>query len=93
MFVLIDMVRIGKLCIIYCFCLLVGGIFRYVCDFVIEYSKVGYDVGIVCDSMIGGVFEDKFFDQICFYLSFGFMCIFINCVISLLDFGVFMKSY
>jgi glycosyltransferase involved in cell wall biosynthesis len=87
------MAQNGKLRIIHCFRSPVGGIFRHVRDLAMEHSKAGHEVGIVCDSITGGAYEDKLFDQIRPYLSLGLTRIPINRSISPSDFGAFSKSY
>lgn len=42
----------------------VGGIFRHVRDLLGQQSANGHEVGIICDSRTGGVYEDRLFDQI-----------------------------
>jgi glycosyltransferase involved in cell wall biosynthesis len=36
----------------------IGGIFRHIVDLVDAQTKAGHDVGIICDSLTGGCFED-----------------------------------
>ena len=36
----------------------IGGIFRHIVDLVDAQAGAGHDVGIVCDSLTGGRFED-----------------------------------
>ncbi|MCD2177247.1 glycosyltransferase family 4 protein [Rhizobium sp. C1] len=79
--------------IIHCFRSPVGGIFRHVRDLAVEHSRAGHEVGIVCDSITGGAYEDALFDQIRPYLALGLTRIPINRAISPSDFGAFMKSY
>ena len=60
-----------KMKIIHCFRSPVGGIFRHVRDLVgIQHSR-GHQVGIICDSMTGGEYEDKLFDELLPSLSLG----------------------
>ncbi|SOC85889.1 Glycosyltransferase involved in cell wall bisynthesis [Ensifer adhaerens] len=87
------MAKNGKMRIIHCFRSPVGGIFRHVRDLAIEHSKAGHEVGIVCDSITGGAYEDSLFDQIRPYLALGLTRIPINRAIGPSDFGAFMKSY
>ncbi len=42
----------------------VGGIFRHVRDLLDQQSKIGHEVGIICDSLTGGDYEDQLFEQI-----------------------------
>jgi hypothetical protein len=37
----------------------IGGIFRHIVDLVDAQAKAGHDVGIICDSLTGGRFEDQ----------------------------------
>lgn len=47
--------------IVHCFRSPVGGIFRHVRDLVAAQKAAGHSIGIVCDSVTGGAFEDKLF--------------------------------
>ncbi len=60
-----------KLRIVHCFRSPVGGIFRHVRDLVYEQSQAGHEVGILCDSITGGSFEDKLFDEVREHLALG----------------------
>ena len=42
----------------------VGGIFRHVRDLAGQQSADGHEVGIICDSLTGGAYEDRLFEQI-----------------------------
>jgi len=53
-----------KLKIIHCFRSPVGGIFRHVRDLVGAQTAEGHEVGIFCDSLTGGDYEDGLFRQI-----------------------------
>src|SRR4051794_24384798 len=37
----------------------VGGLFRHVADLATEQARNGHHVGIVCDSLSGGAYEDR----------------------------------
>ncbi len=79
--------------IIHCFRSPVGGIFRHVRDLVIEHSKAGHEVGILCDSSTGGEHEDALFDDIRPYLALGLTRVPIRRSISLSDIGVLWDAY
>jgi glycosyltransferase involved in cell wall biosynthesis len=57
--------------ILHCFRSPIGGIFRHVRDLAEEHSKAGHEVGILCDSMTGGDYEEELFDDISPFLSLG----------------------
>lgn len=57
--------------IVHCFRSPVGGIFRHVRDLAERHSAAGHQVGIICDSITGGAFEDSLFDGIRPYLALG----------------------
>ncbi len=57
------------------------------------HAKAGHDVGIVCDSLTGGSFEDALFDEIRPYLSLGLVRLPISRAVSLRDIGAFRHSY
>ncbi|WP_018898668.1 glycosyltransferase family 4 protein [Rhizobium sp. 2MFCol3.1] len=79
--------------IIHCFRSPVGGIFRHVRDLVIEHSKAGHEVGILCDSSTGGEHEDALFDDIRPYLALGLTRVPIRRSISPSDVGVLWDAY
>ncbi|WP_112941269.1 MULTISPECIES: glycosyltransferase family 4 protein [unclassified Rhizobium] len=79
--------------IIHCFRSPVGGIFRHVRDLVIEHSKAGHEVGILCDSSTGGEHEDALFDDIRPYLALGLTRVPIRRSISPSDIGVLWDAY
>nr|WP_314088132.1 glycosyltransferase family 4 protein [uncultured Shinella sp.] len=83
----------GPLRIIHCFRSPIGGIFRHVRDLAEFHAKAGHDVGIVCDSLTGGSFEDALFDEIRPYLSLGLVRLPISRAVSLRDIGAFRHSY
>ncbi len=49
----------------------IGGIFRHIVDLVDAQTKAGHDVGIVCDSLTGGHFEDEVIASIAPRLTLG----------------------
>jgi glycosyltransferase involved in cell wall biosynthesis len=49
----------------------IGGIFRHIVDLVDAQSKAGHDVGIICDSLTGGRFEDGVIASIAPRLALG----------------------
>ncbi|MFK0330448.1 glycosyltransferase family 4 protein [Rhizobium sp. NPDC090275] len=79
--------------IIHCFRSPVGGIFRHVRDLVIEHSKAGHEVGILCDSSTGGEHEDALFDDIRPYLALGLTRVPIRRSISPSDIGMLWDAY
>ncbi|WP_160005838.1 glycosyltransferase family 4 protein [Rhizobium sp. 18055] len=79
--------------IIHCFRSPVGGIFRHVRDLVIEHSKAGHEVGILCDSTTGGEHEDALFDDIRPYLALGLTRVPIRRSVSFSDIGVLWDAY
>lgn len=83
----------GALRIIHCFRSPIGGIFRHVRDLAEFHTKAGHDVGIICDSLTGGSFEDTLFDEIRPYLSLGLVRMPISRSVDLRDIGAFRKSY
>jgi glycosyltransferase involved in cell wall biosynthesis len=57
------------------------------------HAKAGHEVGIVCDSLTGGAFEDALFDEIRPYLSLGLVRLPISRSVSPRDFGALWSSY
>lgn len=83
----------GPLRIIHCFRSPIGGIFRHVRDLAEFHARAGHEVGIICDSLTGGSFEDSLFDEIRPYLPLGLVRMPINRSISPRDIGAFRESY
>ena len=83
----------GPLRIIHCFRSPIGGIFRHVRDLAEFHAKAGHEVGIVCDSLTGGSFEDALFDEIRPYLSLGLVRLPISRAVGLRDIAAFRHSY
>lgn len=83
----------GRLRIIHCFRSPIGGIFRHVRDLAEFHVKAGHDVGIICDSLTGGSFEDSLFDEIRPYLPLGLVRLPISRSISPSDLVAFRESY
>lgn len=79
--------------IIHCFRSPVGGIFRHVRDLALEHSRAGHQVGIVCDSLTGGAFEEALFEEIKPHLALGVLRMPINRSISPSDFRALWNSY
>lgn len=79
--------------ILHCFRSPVGGIFRHVRDLVLEHSKAGHEVGILCDSSTGGEHEDRLFDEIRPFLSMGLTRMPMRRHVSLSDIGVIWDTY
>jgi glycosyltransferase involved in cell wall biosynthesis len=61
----------SKLRIVHCFRSPVGGIFRHVRDLIEAQLAEGHEVGILCDSITGGAFEEKLIAEIAPKLSLG----------------------
>jgi glycosyltransferase involved in cell wall biosynthesis len=49
----------------------IGGIFRHIVDLVDAQAKAGHDVGIICDSLTGGRFEDEVIASVAPKLKLG----------------------
>jgi glycosyltransferase involved in cell wall biosynthesis len=49
----------------------IGGIFRHIVDLVDAQAEAGHDIGIVCDSLTGGRFEDEVITSIAPKLALG----------------------
>jgi glycosyltransferase involved in cell wall biosynthesis len=64
----------------------IGGIFRHIVDLVDAQTKAGHDVGIVCDSLTGGRFEDDVIDAIAPKLALGASRLPMRRSVSLRDF-------
>ncbi|PTM98845.1 glycosyltransferase family 4 protein [Mycoplana dimorpha] len=79
--------------IIHCFRSPIGGIFRHVRDLAEYHARQGHDVGIVCDSSTGGVYEDALFDEIRPFLTLGIFRLPIRRSISPGDLKALWKSY
>jgi glycosyltransferase involved in cell wall biosynthesis len=82
-----------KLRIIHCFRNPIGGIFRHVRDLVEHQHNAGHEVGILCDSSTGGVYEDKLFENILPFLSLGLTRIPISRHIGIGDLIALWKCY
>ncbi|PRD41920.1 glycosyl transferase [Phyllobacterium phragmitis] len=65
------MVTESPLRIVHCFRSPVGGIFRHVRDLASAQFAAGHQIGIICDSSTGGVYEDQLFDSIRDKLALG----------------------
>jgi glycosyltransferase involved in cell wall biosynthesis len=57
--------------IIHCFRAPVGGLFRHVCDLAEAQHRAGHEVGIICDAITGGTFEEAAFERISPFLALG----------------------
>lgn len=79
--------------IIHCFRSPVGGIFRHVRDLVEAHAAAGHQVGILCDSTTGGLYEDSLFDEIRPYLALGLVRMPIHRSISPRDFAALWRGY
>ncbi|MBZ9790293.1 glycosyltransferase family 4 protein [Rhizobium sp. 3T7] len=79
--------------ILHCFRSPVGGVFRHVRDLVLEHSKAGHEVGILCDSSTGGEHEDRLFDDIRPFLAMGLTRMPMRRHVSLSDLGMLWDTY
>lgn len=79
--------------IIHCFRSPVGGIFRHVRDLVLEHSKAGHEVGILCDSTTGGEHEERMFRELLPHLSLGLVRMPMQRAISPRDVMALWRSY
>ena len=70
----------------------VGGIFRHVRDLLGQQATNGHEVGIICDSLTGGAYENKLFDEIKPQLKLGLHRIPIARSISPRDFSTLINS-
>jgi glycosyltransferase involved in cell wall biosynthesis len=82
-----------RLRIIHCFRSPVGGIFRHVRDLVIEHSKAGHEVGILCDNNTGGEHEERLIRELMPHLSLGVVRMSIQRSITPSDLGALWRSY
>jgi glycosyltransferase involved in cell wall biosynthesis len=60
-----------QLRIVHCFRAPVGGVFRHVRDLVDAQRQAGHLVGVLCDSITGGAFEDEVLAQLAPRLALG----------------------
>ena len=82
-----------RLRIIHCFRSPVGGIFRHVRDLVIEHSKAGHEVGILCDNITGGEHEERQIRELMPYLALGVVRMPIQRSITPSDAGALWRAY
>jgi glycosyltransferase involved in cell wall biosynthesis len=64
----------------------IGGIFRHIVDLVDAQTRAGHDVGIICDSLTGGRFEDGVIAKIVPKLALGAIRFPMRRSVSLSDF-------
>ena len=57
--------------IVHCVRSPVGGIFRHVVDLALAQTAAGHSVGVVCDSLSGGAFEEELIARVAPRLAFG----------------------
>lgn len=57
--------------IVHCVRSPIGGIFRHIRDLATAQSEAGHDVGVICDSSTGSVFDNKLMEEIRPSLSLG----------------------
>ena len=83
----------SKLRIVHCFRSPIGGIFRQVRDLVEYQNTNGHEVGILCDSITGGVHEEQLFDALRPSLKLGLHRIPMRRTITPGDLLVLFKAY
>jgi glycosyltransferase involved in cell wall biosynthesis len=64
----------------------IGGIFRHIVDLVDAQTKAGHDVGVICDSLTGGRFEDEVIASVAPRLALGVTRFPMRRSVSLTDF-------
>jgi glycosyltransferase involved in cell wall biosynthesis len=79
--------------ILHCFRSPIGGIFRHVRDLAEEHSNAGHEVGILCDSMTGGEYEEGLFEDIRPFLSLGLTRMPIARSVGLADIATLWSGY
>ncbi|WP_046118319.1 glycosyltransferase family 4 protein [Ensifer aridi] len=79
--------------ILHCFRSPVGGIFRHVRDLAEAHAKAGHQVGILCDSITGGAYEESLFDEVRPHLALGVLRVPIHRGIGPSDIGALWRSY
>lgn len=79
--------------IIHCFRSPIGGIFRHVRDLAEAHANAGHEVGILCDSITGGSYEDSLFDDIRPFLTLGLTRLPIRRAVVPGDVGTIWSSY
>ena len=60
-----------RLRIVHCVRAPIGGIFRHIADLAAEQARAGHAVGLICDSLTGGPFDDKLIDRLRPHLDLG----------------------
>ena len=83
----------SRLNIVHCFRSPVGGIFRHVRDLVDQQHRQGHRVGILCDSLDGGEYEDQMFEALMPKLSLGLKRIPMRRSISPMDIPALLKAH
>jgi glycosyltransferase involved in cell wall biosynthesis len=79
--------------ILHCFRSPLGGIFRHVRDLAEAHAKAGHEVGILCDSITGGAYEDALFDDVRPHLALGVLRVPIHRGIGPSDIGALWRCY
>lgn len=57
--------------IVHCVRAPIGGIFRHIADLAVEQARAGHSVGLICDSLTGGPFDDHLIEQLRPHLALG----------------------
>ncbi len=81
------------LVIIHCVRSTVGGIFRHIADLIRYQSAKGHKVGLICDSLTGGAFEEEKLAALKPYLALGVVKLPMSRQASLSDFRVLKQVY
>jgi glycosyltransferase involved in cell wall biosynthesis len=57
--------------IVHCVRSPIGGIFRHIVDLATAQTRMGHEVGVICDASTGGAFEEAIIDDVAPKLAFG----------------------
>jgi glycosyltransferase involved in cell wall biosynthesis len=79
--------------IIHCFRAPVGGVFRHVRDLAEAQAAAGHQVGIVCDSITGGAYEERLFAAIAPSLALGVTRLPIQRKVGVGDIATMWRTY
>ena len=81
----------SKLRILHCLRAPVGGLFRHVCDLVVEQVKAGHDVAVVCDSNAQDGLTEQRLDALAKRLELGLHRVAMSREVGLSDFSAFQE--
>ncbi|MDQ0454057.1 glycosyltransferase family 4 protein [Rhizobium paknamense] len=79
--------------IIHCFRSPIGGIFRHVRDLVEQHDAAGHEVGVICDSLTGGAYEQALFEALTPRLKLGLTRLPIRRAVGFGDIGAAHACY